>query len=328
MSAALLSAYPFTQQTTATAGAACLYPLHDTALLNIRGKDAAKFMQGQMTTHIQDVSPHQWRRGANCTAKGRMVNSFTLLQESSEEPSYLLAMQKDLVATTLEHLKKYAVFFKASLSAADGWILLGASGATLPSLLQHFWPALDSQPHGVQQNTYGCLLTLDISDTFELWLQPNSAAAVIEHLLPHVQLQSAEQGLARYLGAGIGRVLPQTRELFIPQMLNLQKLAGISFTKGCYTGQEIIARMQYLGKLKRHMQVIAFSAESAPVPGTHLYSADKTGEVGELVEAVSIADGRYLALAVLEDNFKDSALKLGAEPAPAIELLSLPYSLD
>lgn len=328
MSEALLSAYPFTQQNTAQTGAACLYPLHETALLNIRGKDAAKFMQGQMTAHIQEISPQQWRRGANCTAKGRMVNSFTLLQENTAEPSYLLAMQQDLVTSSLEHLKKYAVFFKTSLSAAHAWVLLGAHGPELSQHLQHFWPNIPGDAYAAVQNDTGCLLRMDIPDTFQLWLRAEQAKAVLDYLAPRLQLQSAEQGLAHYLAAGIGRVLPQTRELFIPQMLNLQKLAGISFNKGCYTGQEIIARMQYLGKLKRHMQILTFSATHNPAPGTHLYSADKTGEVGELVEAVSVAPGQYLALAVLEDSFKDSALKLGPEPAPAVELLSLPYSLD
>lgn len=328
MSAALLSAYPFNQQSTAHAGVACLYPLHETALLNIRGKDAAKFMQGQMTAHIQEISPQQWRRGANCTAKGRMVNSFTLLQENTEEPSYLLAMQQDLVVSSLEHLKKYAVFFKTSLSVAPDWVLLGAHGPELAPHLSHFWPHIPEDACAVVQNDIGCLLRMDIADTFQLWLRAEHAKAVLDYLTPNLQLQSAEQGLAHYLVAGIGRVLPQTRELFIPQMLNLHKLAGISFNKGCYTGQEIIARMQYLGKLKRHMQVVAFSASSSPEPGSLLYSADKSGEVGELVEAVSVTPGRYLALAVLEDSFKDSALKLGPEPAPAVELLSLPYSLD
>lgn len=326
MSEALLSAYAF-QPLASDDGRACLYPLHETTLLQIQGKDAAKFMQGQMTANIQEITPQQWRRGANCTAKGRMVNSFTLLQANNPEPTYLLTMHSPLLEISMAHLKKYAVFFKASLQNAPDWVLLGAHGHGIEPLLQNFWPELPGPLQAVQ-NQNGCLLHMDIPGTWQLWLKRDAAQEILDKLAPQLQLQSAEQGLAHYLRAGIGRVRADTTELFIPQMLNLHKNAGISFNKGCYTGQEIIARMQYLGKLKRHMYPLRFTANAAPAAGTHIYSPLKNSEVGELAEAIAVAPGEYLALAVIEDEFKDSPLQLGQDNPISLELLSLPYSLD
>ena len=128
--------------------------------------------------------------------------------------------------------------------------------------------------------------------------------------------------------AGIGQVTGTTRELFIPQMINLQALGGVSFKKGCYTGQEIVARMQYLGKLKRRLYRLALAATPAPAPGTEIFSPTHASSVGEVVLAALSPSGSELLAVLTADAVADDNLHLGSPDGPRLELLTLPYELD
>jgi len=144
------------------------------------------------------------------------------------------------------------------------------------------------------------------------------------------QLQQADLNawLLGQIRAGIGQVMPQTRELFIPQMLNLQAVGGVSFKKGCYTGQEIVARMQYLGKLKRRLYRLSLEADELPEPGTPLFSPSHNSAIGEVVIAAK-ADQSIELLAVLQAEAADSGdVRLGTLEGPGLHLLDLPYQLD
>ncbi|MDQ0739107.1 folate-binding protein YgfZ [Pseudomonas sp. W4I3] len=122
--------------------------------------------------------------------------------------------------------------------------------------------------------------------------------------------------------------MPQTRELFIPQMLNLQAVGGVSFKKGCYTGQEIVARMQYLGKLKRRLYRLSLAAAELPEPGTALFSPSHNSSVGEVVIAAK-ADQSIELLAVLQAEAADHGdVRLGSLEGPGLQMLDLPYPLD
>ena len=122
--------------------------------------------------------------------------------------------------------------------------------------------------------------------------------------------------------------MPSTRELFIPQMLNLQAVGGVSFKKGCYTGQEIVARMQYLGKLKRRLYRLQLVADELPEPGTQLFAPSHGSSIGEVVLAANAA-GHIELLAVLQAEAAEGGdIHLGALDGPALHLLDLPYELD
>lgn len=125
--------------------------------------------------------------------------------------------------------------------------------------------------------------------------------------------------------AGIPTIYPETIGLFTPHQINLQLIGGVSFNKGCYTGQEIIARMQYLGKLKQHMVRVSFVSEKVFAPGTKLYNL--TGlEVGELVDAVLESEQNVQALAVLQDNALAQNIYIGNVGGPILTVLDLPYT--
>jgi folate-binding protein YgfZ len=217
-------------------------------VLAVRGPDASKFLQGQLTCNLNYLNAETSSLGARCTPKGRMQSSFRIVQVSD---GYLLAMAGDLLAAQLADLQKYAAFSKSKLGdESHAWVRFGLSGAD--GVLREL--GLDL-PHETDSVTQGHqLLALRLPDgRAELWVPAEQAAALQARLAGQLAEAPLNDWLLAQVRAGIGQVLGSTRELFIPQMLNLQALGGVSFKKGCYTGQEIVARMQYLGKLKRRL---------------------------------------------------------------------------
>jgi len=292
-------------------------------VLAVRGADAGKFLQGQLTCNINYLSDDRASLGARCTQKGRMQSSFRIVLEGD---GVLLAMAGELLEPQLADLKKYAVFSKSKLTdESASWVRFG---------LKHGDAALSSLGLELPADTdnvvrHEGLIAIRVSpDRAELWV-PADQANIIKGKLS-AQLSEAElnQWLLGQIRAGIGQVMPSTRELFIPQMLNLQAVGGVSFKKGCYTGQEIVARMQYLGKLKRRLYRVQLDASELPEPGTPLFAPSHGSSIGEVVLAAR-AEKNIELLAVLQAEAADAGdLHLGTAEGPALHLLDLPYELD
>ena len=292
-------------------------------VLAVRGSDAAKFLQGQLTCNLNYLSDTQASLGARCTQKGRMQSSFRILLQGD---GVLMAMATDLLEPQLADLKKYAVFSKSKLTdESAAWVRFGLSNAdhALASLSLELPPETDSVARA------DALIAIRVSPArAELWVPAEQADTVSSQLAAHVKEADLNEWLLGQIRAGIGQVMPQTREVFIPQMLNLQAVGGVSFKKGCYTGQEIVARMQYLGKLKRRLYRLSLNAADMPEPGTPLFSASHNSSIGEVVIAAK-ADQAIELLAVLQAEAADSGdVHLGTLEGPGLHLLELPYTLD
>ena len=295
-------------------------------LLAVRGVDAAKFLQGQVTCNLSYLSPQRSSLGARCTPKGRMLSSFRIIEDGD---GYLLAMAADLLEAQLADLKKYAVFSKSALSDESAqWVRYGLSGGD--EVLNAFGLELPAEADAIARHE--ALLAVRLSDgRAELWAPADQAEALDQRLATQLAQKTVEHWLLAQIRAGIGQVVGATRELFIPQMINLQAVGGVSFKKGCYTGQEIVARMQYLGKLKRRLYRLSLNQGDAPAPApaTELFSPVHGSSVGEVVLAAANDSGGVELLAVLTDEAaNDGRVYLGASDGPALELLSLPYTLD
>jgi folate-binding protein YgfZ len=292
-------------------------------LLAVRGADAAKFLQGQVTCNLNYLSPTQSSLGARCTPKGRMLSSFRIV---AVEGGYLLAMDRELIASQQADLQKYAVFSKSKLSdESQDWIRFGLAGgdAVLNELGLQLGDASDSL------SSAGQLLAVRLSDgRAELWAPATEAARLQSHLATHLPQAPLNDWLLAQVRAGVGQVFGATRELFIPQMINLQALGGVSFKKGCYTGQEIVARMQYLGKLKRRLQHLRLVAAELPAIGVELFSPVHGSSVGEVVLAAQAGDAVELLAVLQEDAVNDGRIHLGSSEGPTLTLLDLPYQLD
>ncbi|AXO87367.1 folate-binding protein [Pseudomonas parafulva] len=305
------------------ADSAFFCPLSHEGILAVRGSDAGKFLQGQLTCNLDYLSLEHASLGARCMVKGRMQSSFRILPEGD---GFLLAMTRELLEPQLADLKKYAVFSKAKLTdESDAWARFG---------LQHAGAALQAlgleepQGAGTTLRNEGLMVIAVSPGRAELWVPAERAAQVSATLAEVVPEAPLAAWLLGQIRAGIGQVMGQTRELFIPQMINLQAVDGVSFKKGCYTGQEIVARMQYLGKLKRRQYRLALDEEQAPVPGSEIFSPTHGSSVGEVVIAAPAEHGVELLAVLTAEAVADDNLHLGSLEGPRLRVLGLPYELD
>ena len=292
-------------------------------ILALRGPDANKFLQGQVTCNLNYLSDSQCSLGARCTPKGRMQSSFRIV---SVTDGYLLAMANELLEAQLTDLKKYAVFSKSKLTdESQAWLRFGLNGAD--DALRSLGLELPADADSVVRHQE--LLALRLSDgRAELWVPAAQAEAVKAQLAAQLPEAPLNDWLLAQIRAGIGQVMGSTRELFIPQMINLQAVGGVSFKKGCYTGQEIVARMQYLGKLKRRLYRLELHDSQVPEPATALFSSARASSVGEVVLAARSGTGVEL-LAVLQDEAAlDGHIHLGSAEGSTLSVLDLPYTLD
>ena len=289
--------------------ALCL--LEDQGVLAVSGPDAAKFLQGQVTCDVNALAIGASVGGARCTPKGRMQASFRLLRQ--DEHSYLLGMPAERVSALQAELSRYAVFFKVKLEDASAqWIRLGLLGELQPLLTQ-------------LPQDHGALAVQDNAGLPELWLPQEAAtsADTLTRLSECCASASPERWQLARIRGGFAEVCADTSEHFIPQMFNLQVLGAISFRKGCYTGQEIVARMQYLGKLKRRLYRFALSQGPCPAPGEDIVDAD--GKViGEVANAASHAGSLEMLAVVQTDAAQSAALSLCQHPQTQLQLLPLP----
>ncbi len=302
--------------------------LNDWSLVAIEGAQARNFLQGQVTCDLVDMPANLTRLGAHCNPKGRVLFSFRALLEHDQR--LLLRLPSSMLETAQTTLGKYLAFFKAEQqSLAESVRLRGMAGPEARSLLTQHLAAPAEEP--------GCwvacgsqkILTLD-EERFECWLPPEQA----QHLDSLFDAYRNPDGdnLWRLLDirAGLGEVLPHTCEAFVPQTLNYQLLDGVSFRKGCYTGQEVVARLHYRGKLKRHMHRISFSwPEDQPLPpaGTQLPPALEAEPAGpaQCVSAAPAASTSVEALVVLNNGDLKAELLTG--DTRKLHILPLPYAI-
>ena len=298
-------------------------PLSHEGVLAVRGVDASKFLQGQLTCNLDYLSDAKATLGARCTQKGRMQSSFRILLEGD---GCLLAMASELIEPQLADLKKYAVFSKSKLSdESAAWLRFG---------LQDGDGALVSLGLDLPQDTDSVvrdndLIAIRVSPArAELWVRTEQAADIRSRLAAQLSEGTLNDWLLGQIRAGIGQVVGTTREEFIPQMLNLQAVGGVSFKKGCYTGQEIVARMQYLGKLKRRLYRLTLPEHSVPEPGTALFSTVNVSAVGNVVLAARTQEGVELLAVLQADAAESGDIHLGSAEGPTLQLAELPYTLD
>lgn len=292
-------------------------------VLAVIGNDASKFLQGQLTCNLNYLSETHSSLGARCTQKGRMQSSFRIVLEPE---GCLLAMARELIEPQLADLKKYAVFSKSKLTDDSAhWTRFGLykGDAALNSLGMNLPAETDSV---VRAN--GMIAIRASHERAELWVPAEQTEDLLQRLKTQLTEADLNQWLLGQIRAGIGQVMSETRELFIPQMLNLQAVGGVSFKKGCYTGQEIVARMQYLGKLKRRLYRLSLDATELPTPGTPLFAPGHNSAVGEVVIAAYAEEGSELLAVLTAEAVEAGEIHVGEAHGPKLTVLDLPYTLD
>ena len=292
--------------------------LPDKGLLLIKGPDAAKFLQGQITCDIRELADNNSRIGAQCNIKGRVLASFRTMQMDTE--TIALMMPADNIESTQKTLGKYIVFSKATLQdCRNDFRILGCYGVDCEKKLSQFFTSIPSHRDTWTTHNGNYLIKLD-ENRFECWINGQDYPMVIETLSAKWTAAPINAWELLDIRAGIYWVNAASTEQFTPHELNYPYLNAVNFRKGCYTGQEIVARMHYRGKLKRHTHRFLIDAIEMPIFGSALHPApDKT--FGEILScAINEAD-QVECLAICDD---EQALSMDSEK---IKRLELPYAI-
>jgi tRNA-modifying protein YgfZ len=296
-------------------------------LISVHGKDAETFLQGQLTNDVRKVDAGHSQLTGLCNPKGRLLASFRLFRHGD---SYYLCLPADMVEGVISRLRMFVLRSEVTLEdAGDTFVHLGISGIDAAATLAEFAGQLPGHADEVSSADNRIVIQVPgIHPSYELFTTVEHAISLWGNLNVHCAPVGAEAWRLLDIQAGIPVIYPQTREAFVPQMTNLQLVGGVSFKKGCYTGQEIVARMEYLGKLKRRMYLARVSSRAAPLPGDEVYSGkDSSQSCGQLVSSAGHPDGDYSVLAVLQIASAEgkAGLHLGSPDGPSLRLESLPY---
>lgn len=297
-----------------------LCKLTQKSVLRIEGPDAEKFLQGQTTCDFKALTPDIARPGAHCTAKGRVVSDFLACRLTTD--CFLLRCHESVEPLLSASLNKYIVFSKAKLNPQPVDVV-GLISGDIDTVLASIGIDLPA-PFAASHSDAGSFIRLN-DQMVECWLSEAQSASLQAQLATTLN-QSDDAWQLGMIRHGLGEVTASTSGEWIPQMLNLQvpELSGISFTKGCYTGQEIVARMQYRGKLKRHMY--RFSTDQLLTPGTALYATEGGQSIGEVVICAQSPEGIECLAVATEEAVEQETIFAAISPTTPLKRLSLPYS--
>ncbi len=299
--------------------------LEQESLLHITGPDSATFLQGQTSCDTRQLDASTALPGVYCTPQGRVVCDFLLCEAAQDH--CLLRMRRDIRHHACETFAKYIIFSKAELSETDDWQLLACWGSGAADSLARVFGAAPAGRYGSLRGDDFLLVQVDSEACqFECYLRNGGAAAWSEKLADGALRANENSWRILQLRNGVGRIEAATIEEFIPQMLNYDLTGHINFNKGCYTGQEVVARLHYRGKSKRRMYLASSAAGPAPA-GTALHSPAAQQSVGNVVNSASGEDGTGLALVVATAEGHSAGLHLESADGPLLTPEDLPYSL-
>jgi folate-binding protein YgfZ len=295
-------------------------------LIRFSGPDGRAFLQGQLTCDVEALTPETSTYGSYCTPKGRILATFLLWRMGDD---YFMQLPRALREAVQKRLSMYIL--RSKVQAADAtadWVLLGLSGKTAATFVRMVCGKDPAEIHGVVHSNDATAIRLP-GERYELVIPATRAQPVKTMLAHQTEVTEPEHWDWLDIRAGIPFVGPATQEAFVPQMANLDLIGGVSFTKGCYPGQEIVARMHYRGTLKQRMYLASVPEGDPPRPGDKLYSpATGTQSCGTVVSAAPGPDGVFDALAVMQISAAEHReIHLRSPDGPELELEPLPYKV-
>lgn len=292
-------------------------------VIDVSGEDSQTFLQGQTTNDVR-LPAERAQYNSLCTPKGRMLANFLLWRD---EDGYLLQLPTVLQAAIQKRLTMYVLRSKVKIrDAGEESIRLGVAGVGAEALLQRTVGMPPQEILGLVRHPAATVIRLGPA-RFEVVATSEQGPA----LWGELSSQSTPAGSACWewleIRAGIPVILPQTQEQFTPQMANFEAIGGVSFNKGCYTGQEIVARTQYLGKVKRRLYLAHVHSDSTPQPGDELFGAEQAA--GMVVNAQPAPGGGFDLLAVIPTSAVESGdLHYKTVDGPVLSFQPLPYPVE
>lgn len=303
-----------------------LVDLSHLGIIKVSGKDAEKFLQGQFTNDVRQVTATQSQLSAWCSPKGRILVNFRVFKregnQEGEGNTFYLLMPQPNVETTLKRLQIYVLRSQVKLEqVGKKFLRLGIAGEQSAELLATCLGL--SQPLEINGSvTLEELTVLRLPGTpgrYMVLSEDRQRLQGVRDCLTH-RTRSVETWVWEVLDilAGVPHILPVLADVFVPQMVNYPTLGGVSFTKGCYPGQEVVARMQYLGTPKRQMYLVKIYSTTVPQPGEHLYVSGEELSIGQIVNAQRYPEDPpcVIALAVISISHVEKGETIYVEGRP------------
>ena len=286
--------------------------LHDWGVIRAQGAEAAKFLHGQLTQDVEHLQDGEVRLAGYCSVKGRLLASFVMWRQGADE--VLLACSADLLPVVLKRLTMFVMRAKCKLSDASAELpLWGLAG---PAAMACAATAADGAAGGA---------CLPLPDAMVAG-QPVARALWVGASAPDAPALDIEAWRWLEVHSGVARIVGATSEQFVPQMVNLELVGGVNFQKGCYPGQEIVARSQYRGTLKRRAYVLE---SAAPLhPGQEVYLAGEAEQPAGMVALAGSWAARHAGLVELKiAALAVGTLHAGSADGPVLTLSELPYAI-
>ncbi|WP_199459329.1 tRNA-modifying protein YgfZ [Vibrio owensii] len=295
--------------------------LDNLGMITMIGDDKKSYLHGQVTCDVVSLEKDQSMLGAHCDAKGKVWSVFRLFHHND---GYAMVQPKSAIEVELNEIKKYAVFSKVTIEESSD-VVLGVAGENADAFIS----TLNADSGDVRTVEGGTAVKV-ASNRWLLALTAEAAQSLVED--SQATLTTHELWTRFDIEAALPYVAADAQNEHIPQALNVQALGGISFTKGCYTGQETVARAKYRGTNKRAMYIV--KGATAEALGESAIELERSvGEnwrsVGALLTHYQFSDNQAMGLIVLPNNLDDDTrLRLVAQPECEWEIAALPYSLD
>lgn len=306
-----------------------LISLEDWALVTLNGPDTVKYLQGQVTADIEALAADQHVLCGHCDAKGKMWSNLRLFHRG-EGFAYL--ERRSVLDSQLAEIKKYAVFSKLTIAADNEAVLLGVAGFQARAALTGIFNSLPDAEHPVVQDGETTLLHFTLpAERFLLVTTAAVAEQLVARLHEQAELNDSQQWLTLDIEAGYPVIDAANSGQLIPQATNLQALEGISFSKGCYTGQEMVARAKFRGANKRALYWLEGKAGRVPQPAEdlELQLGENWRRTGTVLSTAKLADGTLWVQVVLNNDLEaDSKLRVRDDAASELAIKPLPYSLE
>jgi folate-binding protein YgfZ len=311
----------------------------DLGIIAVAGEDAASFLHNQLTNDVEHLGRAEARLAGYCTPKGRLQATFLYWRSSDNSPdtpdTVYLQLPRAIQPPLQKRLSMFVLRAKAKLRDATieppFAAVLGLGGARAEAALRRHVPVLPDAPYGKVDSDSGTVIRL--ADAFGapryLWLaSAEAASAALPALASELALGGNQAWQLAAIHAGVPQVTLATQEQFVPQMINFELLGGVNFKKGCYPGQEIVARSQYLGKLKRRT-ALATVDNAAARAGDEVFSMEDPGQpCGMIVNAAPNGLGGADVLVETKLGALGEDVRQGAAGGPALRFQQMPYHLD
>jgi tRNA-modifying protein YgfZ len=304
-------------------------PLTDLGLITLAGDDAASFLHSQITNDVEHLTTSEARLAGYCSPKGRLLATFLMWKTAD---TIFLQLPREIQPAVQKRLQMYVLRAKAKLhDGGEEYVALGMVGEDAAPVLSTFFPSLPSAPYAKVDSESGSLIR--VADAagqprYQWIATPDAAEKIWPELAAALPPAGPRAWCLSNIEAGVPQIVQATQEQFVPQMVNFELIGGVNFKKGCYPGQEIVARSQYLGKLKRRMVLATVDATDAKA-GTEVFSAGEPEQpCGMIVNAERVSENASACLVEIKLAAIDAGpVHLGSANGPPLFIKPLPYEL-